>query len=130
MGNFELDLTSYLLHKFIAAVFNILLYIICMVGGLYCFSPRFIIGRYELGCTCFRFIEMQLFRFSEKVRFWVWWREVDKILLKTTDKTCHTIPLPIVARVMTLWKSRGAGRCEGRDAGVSASLGDSTGSSL
>ena len=28
------------------------------------------------------------------------------------------------------WKSCGAGRCEGRDAGVSASLGDSTGSSM
>ena len=25
-----------------------------------------------------------------------------------------------------MWKNRGAGRCEGRDAGVSASLGDST----
>ena len=29
-----------------------------------------------------------------------------------------------------LWKRRGAGRCEERDAGVSAPLGDSTGSSL
>ena len=29
-----------------------------------------------------------------------------------------------------LWKSRGGGRCEGRDAGLSTSLGDSTGSSL
>ena len=29
-----------------------------------------------------------------------------------------------------LWKSRGAGRYKGRDAGVSAPLGDNTGSSL
>ena len=51
-------------------------------------------------------------------------------IVNVTKSYLHCLEYKYNPKVFIMWKSRGAGRYEGRDAGVSASFGDSTGSSF